>query len=65
VDIRSIRRALDIRLIDEARATGISASRLSLAERGLAKLSDSERRAVENFLRARMESELQEQGDNA
>jgi hypothetical protein len=63
VDTRSVRRALDLRLIDVSRATGISAARLSLAERGLAKLTVSERRAIENFLGARLTAEIAEQKD--
>jgi transcriptional regulator with XRE-family HTH domain len=63
-DIRAVRRALNLRLTDVAGAVGITASRLSLAERGLTRLNSIELRAVENFLRARLASELkQERGE--
>ena len=58
MSIKAIRRFLGIRLIDLERATGIRADRISEAERGLTRLSPSERRAVENFLRARLASTL-------
>jgi hypothetical protein len=58
MDTRAIRRALDLRLVDVQRATGVAAEKLSLAERGLARLTDLERRAVESFLRARLTSEI-------
>jgi hypothetical protein len=65
VDIRSIRRALDLRLVDVQRATGVAADRLSLAERGLARLTELERRAIENFLRGRLDSELEKREERA
>lgn len=59
MDIRSVRRALDLRLVDVSRAVGIAASRLSLAERGLTRLTTTERRAVEDFLAQRVKSEIE------
>jgi|HubBroStandDraft_4_1064222.scaffolds.fasta_scaffold28270_5 transcriptional regulator with XRE-family HTH domain len=49
MDIRSIRRFLGLRLIDVANATGVNAGRVSLAERGLTRLSPAEHRAVVIF----------------
>jgi transcriptional regulator with XRE-family HTH domain len=57
-DIRAIRRALNLRLTDVAGAVGITATRLSLAERGMTRLSHLEQRAVEKFLRSRLASEI-------
>ncbi len=65
MDFRSLRRALDLRLVDVQRATGVSAQRLSLAERGLARLTDLERRAVESFLRERLASEVRAEREAA
>ena len=50
LDQRSVRRFLNLRLIDLERATGIAAARLSEAERGLTRLKPAEQRAVMNFL---------------
>jgi transcriptional regulator with XRE-family HTH domain len=58
MDMRYMRRALGLRLIDVERATGIDAGRISLAERGLTRLGILERRAIENFLRSRLASEI-------
>lgn len=64
VDIRSVRLALELRQIDIQHATGVSAQRLSQAERGLVQLSDLEKQAIEMFLRARLTSELR-RGESA
>jgi hypothetical protein len=54
IDQRSVRRFLNLRLIDVERATGIATARLSEAERGLARLKPAEQRAVTNFLRRKL-----------
>ena len=58
MDPRSVRRFLNLRLIDLERATGISSQRLSEAERGITRLKPAEQRAVMNFLRARLAGAL-------
>jgi hypothetical protein len=58
MDQRSVRRFLNLRLIDLERATGIASQRLSEAERGLTRLKPAEQRAVMNFLRARLAGAL-------
>jgi transcriptional regulator with XRE-family HTH domain len=63
MDYRSLRLALELRQIDVQRATGISADRISQAERGLVQLTDRERRSIENFLRARLRSEIEPAGE--
>jgi hypothetical protein len=56
--IKAVRKFIGLRLIDLERATGIRAERISEAERGLTQLSPSERRTIENFLRARLTSTI-------
>jgi hypothetical protein len=58
IDQRSVRRFLNLRLVDLERATGIAAARLSEAERGLTRLKPAEQRAVMNFLRAKLAGAL-------
>ena len=58
LDQRSVRRFLNLRLIDLERATGIAAARLSEAERGLTRLKPAEQRAVMNFLRLKLAGAL-------
>jgi hypothetical protein len=55
---RSIRRFLDLRLIDVERATGISVSRISDSERGLIQLRPAEQRIVTEFLRQKLAAVL-------
>jgi transcriptional regulator with XRE-family HTH domain len=62
-DIRSIRNFLGLRLIDVERASGVSSSRISAAERGLAPLSAGDRLSVENFLRDRLTSQLAQEAE--
>jgi hypothetical protein len=57
-DQRSVRRFLNLRLIDVERATGIASQRLSEAERGLTRLKPAEQHAVMNFLRAKLAGTL-------
>jgi transcriptional regulator with XRE-family HTH domain len=52
--LRRIRHFCALRQIDVSSATGISVARLSAAENGRTKLSQSEQRAVEEFLKARL-----------
>lgn len=54
MDMRAIRRFLNLRLTDVERATGIAAARISEAERGLTRLTRSEERAVTNFLKMKL-----------
>jgi transcriptional regulator with XRE-family HTH domain len=54
MDNRSVRRFLNLRLQDVARATGISPERISQAERGLIRLRPSEATAVRNFLQMKL-----------
>lgn len=63
MDIRTIRLAMELRLVDVQRATGVSVEKISLAERGLRRLTAVERRAVEDFLRARIRSEIATEGE--
>ena len=59
MDTRTVRRFLELRLVDLSNATGISVYRLSLAERGLAPLHPTELVAVESFLRERLDCSLE------
>jgi transcriptional regulator with XRE-family HTH domain len=58
---RSIRRFLNLRLIDLERACGISATRISQSERGVLELRPQEQRIITNFLRAKLDALLSEQ----
>jgi transcriptional regulator with XRE-family HTH domain len=58
MDMRSIRRFLNLRLTDVERATGIAAARISEAERGLTRLTRAEERAVKNFLQMKLAGTL-------
>jgi transcriptional regulator with XRE-family HTH domain len=62
MDMRSLRRALNLRLTDVSRATGIAAARISEAERGLTRLKATEQRAVMNFLRMKFAGTLEVEG---
>jgi transcriptional regulator with XRE-family HTH domain len=62
MDNRNVRRYLNLRLQDVARATGISAQRLSQAERGLVRLRPSEAVAVRNFLRMKLSGVAAKEG---
>lgn len=61
VEQRAIRRFLNVRLIDLERATGIAASRISAAERGVKDLRASEQSVVTNFLRRKLAATLTEE----
>ena len=54
MDMRAIRRFLNLRLTDVERATGIAAARISEAERGLTRLTRAEERAIVNFLKMKL-----------
>jgi transcriptional regulator with XRE-family HTH domain len=54
MDIRRIRNFLGLRQSDVCNATGISINRLSGAENGRLRLNPTEKRALEEFYRARM-----------
>jgi len=54
MDMRSIRRFLNLRLTDVERATGIAAARISEAERGLTGLTRAEEHAVSTFLKMKL-----------
>jgi hypothetical protein len=62
MDMRSIRRFLNLRLTDVERATGISAARISEAERGLTRLTRAEERAVKNFLQMKLAGTFNSEG---
>jgi hypothetical protein len=53
-DQRTVRRFLNLRLIDLERATGVAAARISAAERGVLDLRPQEQRIVSNFLREKL-----------
>lgn len=53
LEMKRLRLACLLRQVDVSMATGIPLCRLSLAERGLARLSDAEERLVMEFLRRR------------
>ena len=57
-DQRAVRRFLNLRLIDLERATGITAARISQAERGVLELRPAEQKIVTNFLRERLAAVL-------
>ena len=59
MDMRSIRRFLNLRLTDVERATGIPAGRISEAERGLTRLKPAEQHAVMNFLKMKLAGALE------
>jgi hypothetical protein len=54
MDMRAIRRFLNLRLTDVERATGIAAARISEAERGLTRLTRAEERVVSEFLKRKL-----------
>lgn len=54
INQRAIRQFLNLRLIDLERATGITATRISQAERGVLELRPAEQRIVTNFLREKL-----------
>ena len=56
---RAIRLFLNVRLSDLARATGVSAQKISDSERGLCELSAADQRLVTNFLRSRVAAVLE------
>jgi hypothetical protein len=53
MDLRLVRLACRLRLVDVWAGTGISTARLSAFERGRAKLSESEERLLISYLRDR------------
>ena len=60
IDLRSVRNFLGLRLIDVSAAVGVSTERISLAERGMGELHPTEQSAIEDFLRARLASVVEE-----
>lgn len=64
-DQRAVRRFLNLRLIDLERATGITAARISDAERGIAQLRPAEQRIITRFLQEKLIGELAEREDAA
>ena len=56
LNLRQLRRVLDLRLVDVSNATGIPEQKISFAERGLKRLSETEESLLLNFLRERASS---------